>query len=111
DRVYGGTVKLQETYLRAANKRDILVRLLSNLKTISLNSRADERALTAVERILLIRPDSTDEVRDYGMILARRGLAEEAIAQLERYLQLTPDAADAERVRMLIDELAKEKLS
>ncbi|MGQ0563062.1 MAG: SirB1 family protein [Gemmatimonadota bacterium] len=108
DRVYGGTVKLQETYLRAADKRDILVRLLSNLKTIYLNARDDERALSAVERILLIRPDSSDEVRDYGMVLARRGLADEAIVQLERYLDLTPAAPDAERIRLLIAELTKE---
>ncbi len=108
DRVYGGTVKLQETYLRPASKRDILTRLLSNLKTIYLNTRDDERALAAVERILLIRPDSPEEVRDHGMILARRGLVDEAIAELEHYLDVLPGAPDATRVRMLIEELEKE---
>lgn len=110
DRVYGGTVQLQDAYLRPAPKRDILVRLLSNLKTIYLNARDDERALSTVERILLIRPDSPEEVRDLGMVFARRGLAEEAIEQLERYLALAPDATDAQRIRLLMDELAKEKL-
>jgi regulator of sirC expression with transglutaminase-like and TPR domain len=108
DRVYGGTVKLQESYLRPASKRDILVRLLSNLKTIYLNARDDQRALAAVERMLLIQPDSADETRDRGMILARRGHIEEAIAALEHYLELMPGAADAGRVRMLIQELDKE---
>ena len=107
DRVYGGTVKLQETYLRPASKRDILVRLLANLKTIYLNTRDDERALAAVERILLIRPDSAEEVRDHGMILARRGKIEQAIAELEHYLDVAPSAADAQRVRLLIEELVK----
>lgn len=110
DRVYGGTVKLQETYLRPAPKRDMLIRLLSNLKTIYLNARDDERALSAVERMLLIMPDSPEEVRDLGMVFARRGLPDEAIAQLERYLELAPDAADAQRVRVLLEELTKEKL-
>lgn len=108
DRVYGGTVKLQETYMRPASKRDILVRLLSNLKMIYLNGRDDERALAAVERILLVRPDAIDEMRDRGMILARRGEAAEAIAQLEAYLEHAPDAADAGRIRMLITELENE---
>lgn len=108
DRVYGGSVKLQETYLRPASKRDILVRLLSNLKTIYLNTRDDARALSVVERILLIRPESPEEVRDHGMLLARRGQVNEAIAELERYLDVLPAAPDAQRVRLLIDELAKE---
>jgi regulator of sirC expression with transglutaminase-like and TPR domain len=109
DRVYGGSVKLQDAYLKPATKRDILVRLLSNLKTIYLNARDDDRALSAVERVLLIRPDSADDVRDHGMILARRGMHEEAILQLERFLDLAPETADAPRVRLLIDELAREK--
>lgn len=108
DRVYGGTVKLQETYLRPAAKRDILARLLSNLKTIYLNTRDDERAQAAVERLLLIRPDAMEEVRDRGMILARRGFIDEAIADLEQYLEAEPGAPDAARVRMLIEELEKE---
>lgn len=108
DRVYGGTVKLQETYLRPASKRDILTRLLSNLKTIYLNTRDDERALAAVERILLIQPDSAEELRDRGMILARHGQIDEAIAELERYLEVMPAAPDAGRVRLLIEELEKE---
>lgn len=108
DRVYGGTVKLQETYMRPASRRDILIRLLTNLKTIYLNTRDDERALSAVERILLIRPNAPEEVRDHGMILARTGNVTKAIAELENYLSVAPDAADAARVRMLISELERE---
>ena len=108
DRVYGGTVKLQETYLRPASKRDILVRLLTNLKTIYLNTRDDERALTAVKRILVFQPDAPEEVRDHGMILARRGYVQEAIAELQRYLEVVPSAPDAQRVRLLIDQLVQE---
>lgn len=107
DRVYGGTVKLQQTYLRPASKHDIVVRLLTNLKAIYLNARDDERALSAVQRILLLRPDAPEEVRDLGMILARRGHSRQAIEQLERYLEITPAASDAQRIRILIDELAK----
>lgn len=108
DRVYGGTVKLQETYLRPASKRDILVRLLTNLKTIYLNTRDDERALTVVKHILVIQPDAGDEVRDHGMILARRGHVQEAIAELRHYLEVVPAAPDAQRIRMLIDQLQQD---
>ena len=110
DRVYGGTVKLQTEYLRGADKRDVLVRLLSNLKTIHLNTRDDERALAAAERILILRPDSAEDVRDRGMLLARRGRIAEAVAELEHYLDVLPAAPDAQRIRMLLAELNKDVL-
>lgn len=111
DRVYGGTVSLQPSYLRPAGKKDILVRLLSNLKGIYLNTRDDRRALAATERILLVRPDAAEEVRDRGMLLARLGFADEALQELREYLTRAPSAEDAERVRLLIRELGGDAVS
>ncbi|HEU5208405.1 MAG TPA: transglutaminase-like domain-containing protein [Longimicrobiales bacterium] len=105
DRVYGGTVSLQPSYLRPADRKDILVRLLSNLKGIYLNTRDDRRALAATERILLVRPDAAEEVRDRGMLLARLGFADDAVQELRDYLARAPGADDADRVRLLIREL------
>ncbi|HEX7089320.1 MAG TPA: transglutaminase-like domain-containing protein [Longimicrobiales bacterium] len=107
DRVYGGMVPLQPEFLQPASKRDILVRILTNLKGIYLNARDDRRALAAVERILLLRPGATGEVRDRGMLLARIGRVGEAIADLQRYLNSAPEAPDARRVRELIRELGR----
>jgi regulator of sirC expression with transglutaminase-like and TPR domain len=107
DRVYGGAVALQPDYLRPAGKKDILVRLLSNLKGIYLNAHDDVKALGVVERIILIRPAALDELRDRGMLLARTGRVDEGIVDLERYLINAPSAADAERVKLLIEELGK----
>ncbi|MGH7575387.1 MAG: SirB1 family protein [Longimicrobiales bacterium] len=107
DRVYGGNVALKPDYLRAASRRDILVRLLSNLKGIYMNTRDEARALAAVERILLIRPTAIEEIRDRGMLLARAGRVDEALLDLERYLGEAPGAPDAEGVKTLIAELGK----
>jgi hypothetical protein len=41
------------------------------------------------------------------MLLARVGRVEEAIVDLQRYLSSTPDAPDATRVRLLLDELGR----
>jgi regulator of sirC expression with transglutaminase-like and TPR domain len=105
DRVYGGAVRLQESFLRPASKKDILVRLLANLKSIYQNAHEDVKALQAVERILLIRPEAPDELRDRGFLLARVGRGAEAAADLRRYLDALPHAPDAERVRMMLREL------
>jgi regulator of sirC expression with transglutaminase-like and TPR domain len=97
---------LQPEFLAPASKKDMLVRLLKNLKTIYLNAGEDLKALAAIERILLLRPGAV-ELRDRGMLLARTGRGEEAIADLEEYLTQTPKAPDARRVRNMIEQLTR----
>lgn len=108
DHVYGGSVRMQPDFLRAADRCDILVRLLSNLKATYLNRRDDTRALAAIERILLVRPESADDERDRGIVLTRLGRDREAAAALQRYLDLVPDAPDTARVQLLLDQLEPE---
>jgi regulator of sirC expression with transglutaminase-like and TPR domain len=105
DRAYGGMVRVRPEFLRTARRRDMLVRLLTNLKGIYLNVQDAPRALAAVERILVIHPTAQSEIRDRGTLLARMGRTEEAIEQLEWYLGTAPDASDAERIQALVDEL------
>ncbi|HEX2167740.1 MAG TPA: transglutaminase-like domain-containing protein [Longimicrobiales bacterium] len=105
DHVYGGSVLMQPEFLREADRRDILVRLLANLKGNYLNRRDDTRALSAIERILLVRPNSADDERDRGIVLTRLGREREAAAALQRYLELVPDAPDTARVQLLLDQL------
>lgn len=105
DRVYGGMIRVDDSFLRAATKREMLVRLLVNLKSLYLNVRDHGRALAVVERLLLIRPIGSAEIRDKGVILARLGRKEEALEQLEAYLNVAPDATDSKRILGLVEEL------
>lgn len=105
DKVYGGAVRVQESFLRTADRRDILVRLLANLKAVYESVGDYARALGAVERMLLIRPDAIGEVRARGMLLAKVGRKVEAADQLESYLELAPDSADGAKVRAMVDNL------
>ncbi|TVP53680.1 MAG: hypothetical protein EA351_14740 [Gemmatimonadales bacterium] len=105
DRVYGGMVRVQPAFLRTAGRRDMLVRLLTNLKGVYLNVDDHPRALAAVERILVIHPTAPTEIRDRGTLLARMGRTDEALAQLEWYLDYAPEAADAERIQELVDDI------
>ena len=105
DRVYGGMVRLQDHFLRTATRRDMLVRLLTNLKGVYVNVGDDPRALAAVERILMVTPTSSIENRLRGVLLARLGRKDEAAEQLERYLRLAPSAADSQRVAGFVEDL------
>jgi len=107
DRIYGGLVRLRPAFLRPVSKRDILIRILANLKAIYLNIRDDARALGVVERVLLLRPSALGESRDRGLILARMGRVQEAVQQLEEYLDFAPQATDAVRIRDVLKELKR----
>jgi regulator of sirC expression with transglutaminase-like and TPR domain len=108
DKVYGGMVRMQDQFLRSATKRDMIHRLLVDLKGLYVNVHDDERALSTIERLLLLRSDSSGERRDRGMLLVKLGRASEAMEQLQEYLDYTPQAADAPRVRSLLERLERD---
>ncbi|HWW76355.1 MAG TPA: transglutaminase-like domain-containing protein [Pyrinomonadaceae bacterium] len=99
DVIYDGRVTLSDEHLRPVGARAILARLLGNLKAVYVNAQLYARALAAVERIMLVAPHDLEERRDRGMLLAQLGRYAEAIADTQTYLNLSPDAADADAVR------------
>ncbi len=103
--VYGGMVRMQPAFLRAATKLDTIRRLLVNLKGLYINVKDHARALSVVERLLLVQPGSPGERRDRGMLLLKLGREVEAKEQLRRYLEFAPGAADAKRIRSLVRRL------
>lgn len=109
DRVYGGMVRVQEPFLRTATRRDMLVRLLTNLKGVYVNVSDNARALAVVERLLILQPTSRGDLRARGLLLARLGRRSEAVEQLEAYLELAPGAGDADRLRALVDDLKADR--
>jgi len=104
-RQQGTSVPLDDRLLRTATKRDMIVRLLLNLKGIYHRAGDDARALAAVERILVVSPTARRQIRDRGYLLARLGRDDEAVAQLETYLAFAPNAGDVERVEALVRDL------
>lgn len=104
DVIYGGQLQLTEEHLRAVTTREMLVRLLRNLKGIYVQVGLYREACAATERILLLAPQSIEERRDRGMLLSQLGRYTEAIADVQAYLRHAPNASDAEFVR---DQLKK----
>lgn len=84
--------------LEGTSDRAMLARLLMNLKYAYLGRSDYARALAVVDRLLLVTPDDSAEIRDRGFLRARLGRAGAAIADLERYLSLAPDAPDTRSV-------------
>lgn len=83
-------------FLQAATPREVLARMLRNLKEIH-RSAADWPRLHAVtERLVLLLPDLPEERRDRALVRAELGLHEEAVGDLAHYLAERPDAPDRE---------------
>jgi len=88
--------------LSAASKKEILIRMLRNLKGVYLQKNDFQRGLSVIDRILLIAPDMAMEIRDRGSVHHRLGHLQAAVQDFQRYLQLAPNAEDAEAVRTMI---------
>lgn len=99
DNMYGGQVPLGAEHLRPATAREIIIRLLRNLKGIYSQAHLHRQALAVVERILLLSPQDFDERRDRGALLVQLGRYAEAVTDLKTYLNFSPGAPDAEAVR------------
>jgi regulator of sirC expression with transglutaminase-like and TPR domain len=96
--------------LRTATPRQILLRMLHNLRGIYLDQRDLPRALGVLDRLVLLDPESWLYRRDRGLLLLQSGLLDEGIGELERYLAGEPEAPDRKEVREVICE-ARDQLS
>jgi len=107
DQIYGGAMEFQEQFLAAVTKKQILTRMLQNLKSIYIHHQDYPRALSVVERILLIHPNMPQEVRDRGFLYYHLERYIQALADFERYLKIAPDAPDGSSIRENIQVLRK----
>lgn len=62
--VYGEPVPFQETFLATVTRKQIVSRILMNLKAIYLHTKHYRKALAVVERLLIIQPDAEPEVKE-----------------------------------------------
>jgi len=103
--IYGHPVPLQPMFLQPVSPRQLLVRMLTNLKFIYLNRKDLARALAVVEYILLLLPDAAMELRDRGLLYYQLGYKSNASQDLEIYLAMLPNAEDADAIRRLLEQL------
>jgi regulator of sirC expression with transglutaminase-like and TPR domain len=99
DDIYRGKAPFTDSMLGAATKRQVLTRMLHNLKAAYVQTDDDERALRIVELLLLITPWDLDETRDRGLLRFRLGQFEEALPDLQAYAQYGPPGPEIETVR------------
>lgn len=105
--VMGESAAFDCSYLRAATPREIVVRMLRNLKQIYLQQRQFEPALSCSARILIASPDLPHELRDRGLLYHQLECYAAARADLERFLTLEPEDDSADVVREKLIEIRR----
>ena len=106
--LYGQEAPWHEAYLHPVSDHAILQRMLFNLKAIYVQQGDYQRALGTVERLLLLSPEATTEVRDRGLLHYQLGHLEAALDDLQHYLQLVLDAPDAAAIRRHVAALQQQ---
>jgi regulator of sirC expression with transglutaminase-like and TPR domain len=101
----GERVPFDARVLRAARPREILVRMLQNLRSVYEQKNDLVRALSAVDRLLLLSPQNVRGLRDRANICERLGGPQAAAEDLEKVLQIEPEANDAAALRARVRKL------
>ena len=105
--MFGERIPFTPQLLRRARNREIIERVLNNLKGIYERDRDYHRALRIQESILCLHPESAEPLRDRGLLYYRVACLGEAARDLDAYLRLAPQAPDADPIR---DHLRKLKI-
>lgn len=99
--IYSGQLTLQPDFLGAIPRRQILMRMLNNLRSVYLTRRNFRKALQIVDLILAIYPRSPEDVKQRAVLLHELGAASRALQDFDLYLKMSPEASDADEIRQI----------
>ena len=94
-----------DQFLEAAGSRQILARVLRNLKNIYREKDEPERQLQVINRMITVAPEAHGELRDRGVLYQKMEAFRAALGDLTAYLERDPEALDADEVRARVVEL------
>ena len=94
-----------DEFLEPASNRQILARVLRNLKMVYREKDQPQRLLEVLNRMIVVTPNSAAELRDRGFVYQRLECWRAALQDLAEYLQREPDAPDQDEVRARLVDL------
>ncbi len=106
--VFGRRTPFREHFLEPVTSRQLIQRLLHNLKAGYLQQADEERAGRVIELLLAMFPWDLDEMRDRGMLRERIGDYKAALADLEQYIQYRAGARDIQTVNDAVRSLRRQ---
>lgn len=105
DRYFKGKAHFNRRWLQPVSHRQLLVRMLDNLKYIYMSREDDKRALSVCDRLVLLAPQSAIERRDRGRLYLHLKMYGRALRDLKMYLELASEGEDVEEVQKQVNAL------
>ena len=102
-------VPLTRAFVEKATPTQVLIRMLNNVKGSYYDAQDIDKAEIANEMIIALDQYNPDAIRDKGMILLKREKLTEALEMLNLYLELDPEAQDADAVLDIIRQLRADR--
>ena len=96
-------------YLKSSPPREIISRMLRNLKDIHKTQEDLPRLLAVMDRLIVLQPDGWTEYRDRALVWAAMGDEEHAVADLETYLTHAEDALDIDAMAERLAQLRRKR--
>jgi regulator of sirC expression with transglutaminase-like and TPR domain len=96
-------------YLNSTPPRDIITRMLRNLKDIHKTQEDLPRLLAVMDRLIVLQPEGWTEYRDRALVWAALGDEEHAVADLETYLTHAEDALDIDAMAERLAQLRRKR--
>jgi regulator of sirC expression with transglutaminase-like and TPR domain len=106
--IYGSGIELKPSFFRTVSKKEILIRMLNNLKNIYISGNDPARALITLETLLILTPQATNEIKERGIINYRLGKFSQSIKDLEFYLQHSPKTVETDNIRKFLNQIKLE---
>lgn len=100
-----GSRTFKPSFLNPAWPKQILVRLLRNLKAVYWHLSEEMKAIWMTEWILIFDPNAVPEIKERGFFYEAIGDVKGAVRDLQKYLELAPAAEDEELVTATIERL------
>ena len=94
-------------YLQAAMPRDIIARMLRNLKEVHRTPEDWQRLISVQDRLIVLLPQAWGEWRDRGLAHAERGNVAQAVSDLQTYLAHVEDGLDVAAIADRLVELRR----
>jgi regulator of sirC expression with transglutaminase-like and TPR domain len=94
-------------YLQVSPPRDIIARMLRNLKEIHQAQEDWARLIAVQDRLVVLLPQAWAERRDRGLAHAELGHSQLALDDLESYLQHAEEGLDLDAVAERVDALRR----
>ncbi len=101
----GNDAAFRVEYLATATHRQILTRMLTNLKMVYARTGEPEKSIAAIDRILLLDPNASSEYRDRGALHMQLDLYSLALDDFTRYLADEPAPEERATIEQAITEL------